>query len=73
MDSQTSPVFTKTIFKTGHFWIGIAQIVYGILGYLLHHIDATSAVGFITAGLATIGFRFNTDTPATLAGGISNR
>lgn len=68
------PVETKPIYRTGHFWIGLGQIVYAALGLYLKQIDVTAAFALASTGLATIGVRLNPSAqPASLTGGTRFR
>lgn len=63
-------MYTKSIFFSKYFWLGCAQIIYGIAGFALHKIDGASAYGFVTTGVATISLRFKTSMPVSLSGGV---
>jgi hypothetical protein len=66
-------VQTKSIFSSSTFYFGLAQIAFGALGLFIGKLDQVTALSLFTTGLGTIGFRFKTDTPVSIAGGIQNR
>lgn len=54
---------SKNILSSWTIWFGIAQIIYGAIGYFAGQIDTTTAWTLVTTGAGTIGLRFKTTQP----------
>lgn len=56
----------KSIFASKTFWFGIAQIVFGGIGYFTGWVDTGTATGLVITGAGSIGLRFKTTTGVSL-------
>lgn len=53
----------KTLLQSKTVWFGLAQMLFGAIGFLTGWIDSTTATTLIFTGLGTIGFRTQTSAP----------
>lgn len=57
----------KSLFESKTFYFGLAQVIFGAVGYLTGWIDHQAASSLILTGVGTIGFRTQTSQPVTLS------
>lgn len=58
----------KSIFVSKTFWVGILEIVFGLVGYFMNWIPQDMAWTLVVTGAAAVGLRFNTSVPVSITG-----
>lgn len=53
----------KSIFKSKTIWVGLAQIVFGAVGYFTGWLDSGTSSTLVITGATAIGLRFKTSQP----------
>lgn len=53
----------KGVLASWTIWFGIAQIIYGVVGFLSGQIDSNTAGTLVTTGIGTVVLRFKTSAP----------
>jgi len=53
----------KSILSSRTVWFGIAQVIFGAIGYFTGWMDQGNAGTLVVTGVTTIGLRFKTSQP----------